>query len=485
MGSSSSKNLKPSKKMNILEDQSEDFKKLYTIEEKEKLGVGGEAKFSITRKCVEKSTGKIYACKSILKAKLKSEEDENSVKRQIRIMESLSGQPNIVEFKNAYEDDEAVHLVMEFCGGELFDKIKALVETRKFYSEKDAVGIIKPIVNAVQICHSKGVMHRNLKPENFLLSSNDTLKAIDFGSAVFIKEGDVCLERVGSGCYVAPEVLQGNYGKEADVWSVGIILYILLCGKPPFETKTEEQMVNEIQNKEIDFESEPWPSISLRARDLVKKMLNRNPKMRISAEQVLENAWIKDGEASDNPIDGVVLTRLKQFGAINKIKKVALKVMAKNLSEEEINSLKTMFTDMDTDESGTISHEELKTGLQRLGSKLSETEVNQLMEAADVDGNGTIDIDEFISAMMHRPKLDQEEHVKEAFQYIDTDKNGHITREELEIAMKEHGVGDEDSINQILSEVDTDNDGMINYEEFRTMMNSGRIKPLEEILPVN
>lgn len=181
----------------------------------------------------------------------------------------------------------------------------------------------------------------------------------------------------------------------------------------------------------------------------------------------------EDGEASDKPIGSAVLSRLKQFRAMNKLKKLALKVIAENLSEEEIKGLKVMFTNMDTDKSGTITYEELKTGLARLGSKLSEAEVKQLMEAADVDGNGTIDYIEFISATMNRYRLDRDELLYKAFQYFDKDNSGYITKDELETAMKEYGMVDEASIRAVISEVDTDNDGRINYEEFCTMMRSG------------
>lgn len=158
---------------------------------------------------------------------------------------------------------------------------------------------------------------------------------------------------------------------------------------------------------------------------------------------------------------------------MNKLKKLALKVIAENLSAEEIQGLKSMFMNMDTDKSGTITYDELKTGLARLGSKLSESEVRQLMDAADVDGNGSIDYIEFITATMHRHKLEREEDLYKAFQHFDTDGSGFITRDELESAMKKYGMGDEATIKEIISEVDTDNDGKINYEEFCTMMRSG------------
>ncbi|GAA0183667.1 non-receptor serine/threonine protein kinase [Lithospermum erythrorhizon] len=185
-----------------------------------------------------------------------------------------------------------------------------------------------------------------------------------------------------------------------------------------------------------------------------------------------EHPWIKE-IASDKPIDSAVLSRMKQFRAMNKLKQLALKVIAENLSEEEIKGLKSMFTNIDTDQSGTITYEELKSGLARLGSKLSEAEVKQLMEAADVDGNGSIDYIEFITATMHRHRLERDEHLYKAFQHFDKDHSGFITRDELATAMKEYGMGNNDTIREIIAEVDTDNDGNINYEEFVAMMRGG------------
>ncbi|KAK2990017.1 hypothetical protein RJ640_004695 [Escallonia rubra] len=457
----------------ILGKPYEDVKAHYTLGKE--LGRG---QFGVTYLCTENATRQQYACKSISKRKLVTKSDKEDMKREIQIMQHLSGQPNIVEFKGAYEDKQSVHLVMELCaGGELFDRIIA----KGHYSERAAAAMCRGIVNVVHVCHFMGVMHRDLKPENFLLSDKSEkalLKATDFGLSVFIEEGKMYRNIVGSAYYVAPEVLQRKYGKEIDIWSAGVMLYILLSGVPPFWAETEKGIFDAILKADIDFDSQPWPSISSSAKDLVRKMLTRDPKRRITSAQVLEHPWIREGgEASDKPIDSAVLSRMKQFRAMNKLKKLALKVIAENLSSEEIQGLKAMFANMDTDHSGTITYEELKTGLARLGSKLTEAEVKQLMEAADVDGNGTIDYIEFITATMHRHKLDREEHLYKAFQFFDKDGSGFITRDELESAMKDYGMGDEATIKEIISEVDSDNDGKINYEEFCTMMRSGNQQP--------
>ncbi|KAF5747197.1 putative calcium-dependent protein kinase [Tripterygium wilfordii] len=436
----------------------------------------GRGQFGITYLCTEKATGLKYACKSISRRKLVDKKEIEDVKREILILQHLTGQPNIVEFKGAYEDKKNLHLVMELCsGGELFDRIIA----KGTYSEKEAAKIIRQVVNVVHVCHFMGVMHRDLKPENFLFASKDEyapLKATDFGLSVFIEEAKVYRDIVGSAYYVAPEVLRRNYGKEIDVWSAGVILYILLCGEPPFWAENEKDIFNEILKGNLELNRSPWRSISSLAKDLVKKMLTQDPKKRITAAQALEHPWLKEGgEASDKLIDSAVLSRMKQFRAMNKFKKLALKVIAENLSEDEIKGLKQMFKNIDTDGSGTITYDELKDGLARLGSKLSEPEIMQLMDAADVDQSGSIDYIEFITATMHRHRLDREENLSKAFQYFDKDNSGFITRDELRQAMTQYGMGDEATIDEVLDDVDTDRDGKINYEEFVAMMTKGTL----------
>ncbi|KAL9434524.1 hypothetical protein AB3S75_029211 [Citrus x aurantiifolia] len=434
----------------------------------------GRGQFGVTYLVTHKDTKQQFACKSISSRKLINRDDVEDVRREVQIMHHLTGHRNIVELKGAYEDRHSVNLIMDLCaGGELFDRIIA----KGHYSERAAANLCRQMVTVVHYCHSMGVMHRDLKPENFLFSSSaedSPLKATDFGLSVFFKPGDVFKDLVGSAYYVAPEVLRRNYGAEADIWSAGVILYILLSGVPPFWGETEQSIFDAILRGHIDFSSDPWPNISSSAKDIVKKMMCADPKERLSAAEVLNHPWMRvDGDASDKPLDIAVLTRMKQFRAMNKLKKVALKVIAENLSEEEIMGLKEMFKSMDTDNSGTITFEELKAGLPKLGTRLSESEVRQLMEAADVDGNGTIDYIEFITATMHMNRVEREEHLYKAFEYFDKDNSGYITMEELEHALKKYNMGDAKTIKEIIAEVDIDNDGRINYEEFAAMMRKG------------
>ncbi|CAM8988198.1 unnamed protein product [Rhodiola kirilowii] len=456
----------------ILGGAFDDIKLLYTFGEQLGRGQSG-----ITYRCIEKATGKSVACKSILKRKLLSKEDRLGVKREVEILKHLSGQPNIVEFKGVYEDRQSAHIVMELCeGGQLFDQITE----KGHYSEKDAAVVFRQIINVVRVCHSMGVMHRDLKPENFLLSNKDeraTVKAIDFGLAVLIEEGKLYKDLVGSVYYVAPEVLQGRYGKEIDVWSAGVILYMLLSGFPPFWAETDGGIFDAILTGNVDFESDPWPSISKSAKDLIRRMLTRDPRRRITAAQVLKHPWIKvDGEATDVPISSSIVSRIKQFGETNKLKQFVLKVVAENLSAEDITGLNIIFSKMDSEKSGTITYEDLKSGLTQLGFYLSEAEVQSLMKAADVNGDETIDYNEFIAATMDKQKLDNDEHLYKAFQRLDTDNSGFITRDELETALKKYGMWDEASTREMMKKADTNSDGKINYDELCALMR-GDITP--------
>ncbi|TKY57133.1 Calcium-dependent protein kinase 17 [Spatholobus suberectus] len=448
-----SKHSKPAAIGPVLGRPMEDVRSTYSMGKE--LGRG---QFGVTHLCTHKGTGKQYACKTIAKRKLVNKEDIEDVKREVQIMHHLSGQRNIVELVNVYEDKQSVHLVMELCaGGELFDRIIA----KGHYTERAAASLLRTIVQIVHTCHSMGVIHRDLKPENFLLLNKDEnapLKATDFGLSVFYKQGEMFKDIVGSAYYIAPEVLKRKYGPEIDIWSIGVMLYILLCGVPPFSAESENGIFNAILRGYIDFTSDPWPSISPAAKDLVRKMLNSDPRQRLTAYEVLNHPWIKeDGEAPDTPLDNAVLNRLKQFRAMNEFKKVALRVIAGCLSEEEIMGLKQMFKGMDTDNSGTITIEELKQGLAKQGTKLTEQEVKQLMEAADADGNGTIDYDEFITATMHMNRMNKEDRLYTAFQYFDKDNSGYISIEELEQALLEFNMHDGRDIKEIISEIDADN----------------------------
>ncbi|KAJ9701436.1 hypothetical protein PVL29_006682 [Vitis rotundifolia] len=342
----------------------------------------GRGEFGVTHQCFGLETGEIFACKTISKSKLTTEIDIQDVRREVEIMKHLPKHPNIVTLKEAYEDKDNVHLVMELCeGGELFDRIVA----RGHYTERAAADVTRSIVEIVQICHQHGVMHRDLKPENFLFadaSEASPLKAIDFGLSIFFEPGQRFNEIVGSPYYMAPEVLRRHYGPEVDVWSAGVILYILLCGVPPFWAETEEGIAQAIVKSVVDFERDPWPQVSEDAKDLVRRMLDPNPYHRLSVEEVLAHPWIKNATSIPNVSLGEnVRTRIKQFSLMNKFKKRVLRVVADNLPNEQLDGIRKVFHMMDTDKNGNLSFEELKDGLHKIGHPVADPDVKMLIEA--------------------------------------------------------------------------------------------------------
>ncbi|PIA62446.1 hypothetical protein AQUCO_00200453v1 [Aquilegia coerulea] len=435
----------------------------------------GRGEFGITYLCTDRETKQQLACKSISKKKLRTAVDIEDVRREVAIMGSLPDHPNLVKLKATYEDNDAVHLVMELCeGGELFDRIVA----RGHYTERAAANVARTVAEVVKMCHEHGVMHRDLKPENFLFANkkeNSPLKAIDFGLSVFFSPGERFSEIVGSPYYMAPEVLKRNYGPEVDIWSAGVILYILLCGVPPFWAESEQGVAQAILKGVIDFKRDPWPKVTDGAKNLVKKMLDPDPKKRLTAQQVLEHPWLQNAKKAPNvPLGDIVRTRLKQFSAMNRFKKKAMRVIAEHLSVEEVEVIRDMFKLMDTDNNGKITFEELKAGLQKVGSQLAEPEMKMLMEVADVDGSGTLDYGEFVAVTVHLQRMENDEHFRRAFLFFDTDGSGYIEREELQAALvDESGEVDVEILNDIIREVDTDKDGRISYDEFVAMMKTG------------
>ncbi|KAJ1269423.1 hypothetical protein BS78_07G210600 [Paspalum vaginatum] len=466
----------------------------------------GRGEFGVTRRCRDAATGKALACKTIRRhrrgrgaaaarrlgavagagpgaASAGGQHHDNNrasaghaaeVQREVAIMRRMSsrGGAAVVRLREACCDDAsgAVHLVMELCeGGELFDRIVA----RGHYSERAAASVFGTIVDVVRLCHANGVIHRDLKPENFLFankSEDSPLKVIDFGLSVFFRPGDRFTEVVGSAYYMAPEVLRRSYGPEVDVWSAGVILYILLCGVPPFWGDNDEKIAQAILRGAIDFGREPWPRVSGNAKDLLRRMLDPDPSTRPTARQVLEHPWLKHADAAPNvSLGDAVRARLQQFSAMNRFKKKALGVVARNLPVEELDKYVQMFHLMDKDHNGNLTLEELAEGLRINGQPVPESEIRMLLEAADTDGNGTLDCDEFVTVSLHLKKMSNDEYLAAAFRYFDKDGSGFIELDELR---EELGPNDQ-AILDIIRDVDTDQDGRISYQEFELMMKSG------------
>eukprot|EP00803_Ostreobium_quekettii_P003177 evm.model.scf_1105.4 EVM.evm.TU.scf_1105.4 scf_1105:28267-31780(+) len=431
-------------------------------------GVLGQGSTAVVRKLVDKATGQEFACKSIAKRKLKNAAEVEGVKMEIEVLHHVSGHPNIATLHGVYEDKNNIHLVLDYCsGGELYDHV---VE-RAAYSESHAADIMRTILKVVAHCHNLGVIHRDIKPDNFLWAdpTQTTLKAIDFGLATFYKRGVPCRELVGSKFYIAPEVLKRSYSHQADVWSSGIVMYLMLTGLPPFLGDTTHEVFDKIVGGHVDFSSPPWPEISNAGKDCIKKMLAYHPRQRASAEQLLRTSWMREqGAAPTKPISSVVIDRVRSFAGMNRLQQVARKIVAQNLELPEIVGLKNLFESLDVDENGMISADELTEEVRKGNVNVSERELEAILRSADVDGDGRVDFHEFSAALLSAAKLQKEENLLRAFQAIDEDGSGYVTRDELEKCLA--AFGRVENLEGLLEAVDKDGDGRIDYEEFREMM---------------
>eukprot|EP00727_Mastigamoeba_balamuthi_P007897 m51a1_g3728 putative protein serine threonine kinase (355) ;mRNA; f:22933-24693 len=262
----------------------------------EELGKGG---FAIVRKARDRQTGDMVAIKFVDKKGVScSPEDLQCLRREIDIMMKLS-HPNVLRLIDVYETPGEVIMVMEIVtGGELFYKIV----DRGSFSEADAVSIVKQLVQGVAYMHDQKIAHRDLKPENLLCAGDDkniVIKIADFGLSKAFTAGDPLKTACGTPDYAAPEVLSssGSYSDAVDLWAVGVITYVLLCGYPPFYANSIPELFEQIKNAQYDFPPEEWSSVSDPAKDFIKKLLVVNPASRLSAKQCIEHAWLQSAEA--------------------------------------------------------------------------------------------------------------------------------------------------------------------------------------------
>ncbi|XP_047956950.1 phosphoenolpyruvate carboxylase kinase 2-like [Salvia hispanica] len=252
----------------------------------------GRGRFGVVYRCFSTASSDSFACKSIYKHSLTDDADRRCLDAEPKILHLLSACPSILRLHDVYEDDDYIHLVTDLCdGGDLFDRISS----GDRLSEPDAAAILRQLMAAVSFCHRMGVAHRDIKPDNILFDSRGRLKLADFGSAELFDVSEMS-GVVGTPYYVAPEVLMGrDYDEKVDVWSAGVILYIMLAGVPPFYGDGAAETFEAVLRGNLRFPPKIFRSVSPEAKDLLRKMICRDPSRRLSAEQVLRHPWIING----------------------------------------------------------------------------------------------------------------------------------------------------------------------------------------------
>ncbi|KAK7269136.1 hypothetical protein RIF29_21852 [Crotalaria pallida] len=260
----------------------------------------GRGRFGTIFRCFHSATNHLRACKIIHKSLLTDPTDRECLQNEPKFMTLLSPHPNILQIHHVFEDDDVLSIVMELCQPlTLFDRI--VNGTTSPMPEPEAANIMKQLLTAVSHCHRLGVAHRDLKPDNILFDSIGTLKLADFGSAEWFGEESKMSGVVGTPYYVAPEVLLGReYDEKVDVWSCGVILYIMVAGIPPFYGEDAGEIFEAVVRGNLRFPSRLFRSVSSDAKDLLRKMICKDASRRFSAEQALRHPWIlSGGETAD------------------------------------------------------------------------------------------------------------------------------------------------------------------------------------------
>jgi calcium-dependent protein kinase len=432
--------------------------------------VVGSGAFATVRKVYSKANGQMRALKIIKKQR---GQDTARMYLEVEILKKLI-HPNIMQIFEFYEDKKNFYIITEFCdGGELFDKI---VEKGQL-SESDAANIMKQLLSAVSYIHGNQIVHRDLKPENILLDTkkNNIIKIIDWGTARFFEKNKKMNRISGTPYYIAPEVLLEKYDEKCDVWSCGVIMYILLCGYPPFNADNDNEIMNKIKIGKFTFPDEEWSHTSSEAKDLISKMLAYKPSERVAASDCLLHKWFTENASKKNidiNFSQKCLQNMKKFHAERKLQQAALTYMVNHLvTKEDKNELLELFQNFDLNGDGVLTKEEIINGYKQiLGDVEAELEAERIMKEVDLDKSGTIDYNEFVLASISQQKLLNKEKLEATFKMFDKDGNGTISADEIKSVLCQGGNVDSAAIDQVIKEVDINGDGEISMVEFKDMM---------------
>lgn len=450
----------------------------------EKIGTGA---FGKVYKVVHNATGQVRALKVISKGTINLQDDDKKCLKEIELLSKLN-HPSIIKVYEYFINEVNYYVIQEYCkGGELYEQIYKF-ET---FTEKTAAEIIFQLISAVCYLHSNGIVHRDLKPENIMLESSNegdfSIKLIDFGTANYFLPNDILSREVGTSYYIAPEVVLKRYTNSCDIWSCGVILYILLCGYPPYDGESDEEIMEMILRDRIEFEESEWKNISLEAKEFVKKLLKKDPKKRITADECLKEDWLKiyANSSSETNINSVNIAsqmqNFQKFDSKMKLKNAVLAFMVYHLATEEMTKeLKLMFKRMDKSGDGRLSLEELKEGFKEIsksspqfkGSLYPDFEIERRFKAMDTDQSGFIEIEEFITVTINEELLINERNLRLTFDYFDKDNSGHLDSQEIEELLQIRGQDDDSQqlVKDLINKYDTDKNGTLCFNEFKELI---------------
>ena len=439
----------------------------------------GKGNFTEVRECVHLRSGQQRAVKIIHKSGVSRRVLSDTLRlREVSVLKHLS-HPNIVRVFEFFEDRLRYYIVMELCPGrELFDLILA----SGHLSEVNSAHIMEQLLSAVSYCHSLHVVHRDLKPENVIVEDREGdlyVKLIDFDSATFFDVSHQVRGYYGTTYYMAPEVILGDYDEKCDVWSLGVILYVLLSGRPPFWGYTDRVVKSAIVNDPLSLNGKEWLSVSTSGKDLVARMLTKDQSRRISASEAFLHPWIQSLHSTPDPDPATALqvsANMKDFHTLTKLKAaVTTFVVSQVVDSHEFRELSDMFQEMDRDGDGLVSERDLVGMLGRVMSKEeAEIEAKSVVRVLSPRSDGLIDYNMFLSATADMRKLLSESNLHSAFMLFDSHGTGRIQSEDLRELLSAGNLLEDSVWRGVIQDLDDSGRGEISLKQFLATMAGGR-----------
>lgn len=447
-----------------------------------------------------KTSKELYLCKQISKSKIADMERFNQeIAAALKMVH-----PSLAKLYDVFEDTRHIYLISEQCFGQnVFDSIIQKIGNGEVYNEKFVSSVFKQMISALAHSHSLNVSHKDIRPENFLYQTtleDAPLKLIDTGFSKIFGELKGVGKRLGADSdkgknnynpaaktynimFVPPELLQGAYDEKSDVWSIGVMLYMMITGISPIKGETQAEMFKIISRKKVSYHDPIWKTVSDELKDLLKHMLC-DITTRYTAQQVLDHDWVKNNAAngSAESIQNFDIESFKKLSSNYMLKKNMISILSSKLKEEEIVAIKSLF-DSVKGEDGMITIDQLKESFNKM--ELNQVSAETLFKSMDQDGDGKIDFNEFITAAVEQFSYFREEELLETFKMIDLDGSGKLSKQEIKMALKKDNVSEE-RVDKLVKEFDLNSDGEIDYNEFLQMMEKVSIIPIkmDEAQPV-